>query len=128
MGILTDLLKEVPLSSVLMEKIKAFEIQVEKLERQLEDCRRLHDMRQNENRVLMEKLNGIGRFHKGVRFRKNIATGQEWIPFCPVCDTVLQVLEPPYSRFGLHCPKPKCGFSSSFPSSELEKVTAEIVG
>lgn len=66
------------------------------------------------------------KIHRGVKFRKNVATGQKWMPFCPNCDTILQVAEPPYSQHGLHCTKPKCGFRSSFPSSELEKVTAEI--
>jgi hypothetical protein len=66
------------------------------------------------------------KFHKGVKFRKNVATGQKWMPFCPNCDQILQVAPPPFSHLGVYCSKPKCGFRSSFTSSDLEKVTAEI--
>jgi hypothetical protein len=126
MSLLTELLKEVPLSAALQEKVKSLEVQKAELKQQLNDCRRTHQICQNENAELVARLEGIGRFHRGIKFRKNVATAQKWMPFCPICDSILQVVEPSYAHLGLRCPKPGCAFRSSFPSSEVEMVIAEL--
>jgi hypothetical protein len=126
MGLLTDILKEAPLSAVLQEKVKALEVENTELKRQLDDCRRLYDVLQGENKNLTAILSEDVFFHKGTEFRRGRKTANKWMAFCPVCHLTTTFTEG-YERMGLICANaPKCSWTSSYSAFDLQAVLGEV--
>jgi hypothetical protein len=126
MGLLTELLKDAPLSAVLQEKVKAFEVKVAELEQQLEDCRRLYQVSKDENKNLSALLAEDVLFHGGVCFKRGRATGNKWMPFCVVCGLPLRAVEG-FEFRGLVCANaPKCLGRSEFPAADLAAVVSGL--
>jgi hypothetical protein len=126
MGILTDILKEAPLSAVLQEKVKTFEVENAELKQQLDDCRRLYQVLQDENKNLAALLSEDVFFHKGTEFRKGRTTANQWLAFCPVCHLPVKAVDG-LERFGLVCSNaPKCGWKSPYSAFDLEKIIGEV--
>jgi|ERR1035437_266175 hypothetical protein len=85
MSILTDILKEAPLSAVLQEKVKAVEFQRDEFKRELDDCRRLYQVLQAEHQKLAALHLEEIRVHRSIEFRRGKRTGDKWTAFCPKC-------------------------------------------
>jgi RNase P subunit RPR2 len=85
MSILTEILKEAPLSALLQEKVKAVEFQRNEFKRELDDCRRLYQVLQDEHQKLSALHSEDIRIHRGIEFRRGKRTGDMWMGFCPKC-------------------------------------------
>jgi len=101
MSLLTEILKEAPLSAVLQEKVKVLESENTKLHKELNDCRSLHKMLQDEHEKLVALHAEEVRIHSGVEFRRGKRTGGNWMAFCPVCHHAANEVEAAYSPWML---------------------------
>ena len=122
MSLLTDILKEAPLSAVLQEKIKALEVENAELKRQLEDSRRLYQVLQTEHQNFVALHAEEKRIHHGIDFRKGKRTGGQWQPFCPKCGLPANdVVMANGDRWAL------CSAHCEWTGQLLEKAMIEII-
>lgn len=94
MSLLTEILKEAPLSAVLQERVKALELDNSELKRQLEESRCSYQVLQEQHQMLVAEYEEDIRIHpSGIEFRRGKRTGGHWIPFCPKCHMPARVSE-----------------------------------
>lgn len=121
MSLLSEILKEAPLSAVLQERIKALEADKAKLCGAIDDCGKRYEVLNDKHQKLAASLEEDVVFHEGVEFRRGRKTGGKWLPFCPGCGGLMRALDP---KFGVVCSK--CKVHSPFASSELDRIIATI--
>jgi hypothetical protein len=131
MGWLFELLKDVPLSVVLRERVQLAEDKVKKLQMERDEARseveRLTREIEAINKRFDEQKISEKEFvsFKGVKWKRKPSGELEQVPYCPSCSLVLH----PVPQFGLlprdflkcYC----CSFRSPFKLSELDRIATE---
>lgn len=125
MSIIAELLREVPLSSLLHEKVKALEAQRDEFKRELEYSKILLEKLQEKHRALVAKHAEDVRLLAGVEFRRGQRTGGVWLGFCPKCHLpVNEELLAGGNRAAL-C-SALCGWKGVELSASLKSLAAEL--
>jgi hypothetical protein len=88
---------------------------------QLERERADHNQACEELKNLKELHAEEVRVHSGIEFRRGKRTGGNWIAFCPVCQTPVDM-----SSGILRCASPKCKWQILFPANKIAETVAKL--
>ena len=111
MGWILDILKEIPISAVLKERIVEREKEIEAIKAENEALRAENRTLKSQRAMLAAQDEFLER--SGVLWRKNSAGGYEEFPYCPKCKFVLAQ----FRARSLNCSQ--CAFVAPFHPSQL---------
>jgi len=126
MSWINDLLKEIPLSTVLKERVALIEEKFKLAETENSKLRQQNDALAAENKTLKQQLVTLGIEKQFVEMRGVLwlrDAGGEFLPYCPVCKIALTGT-PPHSPDSLRCSK--CKFTAPFHPNEAKDIAQSM--
>ena len=121
MGVITDIMKSLPLTAVQAEKIADFEAQLEVLKTEKKDLQSKFDAVCLEYERLKKEYEEEVYFSRGIEFRRGRRTGGAWLPFCPQCHLPV---EEDHDRENLPVGCSVCDWYVQLPIRQLSPVIA----
>lgn len=123
MNLLTDILKEIPTSGVLRERVALAEQKYESLERENETLKKENAKLKGELEAVRRKVpNPAFVEARGVLFKRRENGGYEPDPYCPECQRVMTCYEP--TVVPATCDR--CKITAPFRQHQIPQIIAEL--